>query len=128
MKKIFVLMAMAIVSLGLTGCFTPRYVESSAILYYNNFKNFFISESNSVSFEYKPVGNVSAIVKSGFIKRKWSLASEEDALRLLYDEAKRNKANGIINLKISYGWQYDKNGKIMLLRDIVATGMAIRIY
>jgi ABC-type oligopeptide transport system substrate-binding subunit len=41
MKKVFVLMAMAIVSLGLTGC-GPRYSESSAILYYNDFKNFLV--------------------------------------------------------------------------------------
>ncbi|MDR0699650.1 MAG: hypothetical protein LBG28_10610 [Tannerella sp.] len=85
MKKIFILIA--IVSLGQTSC--KSYKEYSRTLHYDEFKDFSITESNSVNFEYEPVGSVLAIVESGFINRTLSLASEEDALRLLYEEAKK---------------------------------------
>jgi uncharacterized protein YbjQ (UPF0145 family) len=126
MRKIIFVM-IAIVSLGLIGCVSQKkYAEYSKSLFYDEFGKFFITESNSVSFEYKPVGSITAVAESGYSSRKYVIASAQDALRVLYDEAEKNGADGIINLKITYEWFYDKDGKILAAKSVIATGMAIR--
>jgi uncharacterized protein YbjQ (UPF0145 family) len=127
MKKVIFILIAAI-SFGLTGCITKRYAEYSGTLYYDEFDDFFITESNSVSFDYEPIGSVTAIAESGYLKRKYIRATANDALRVLYNEAEKNGANGIINLKITYNWEYDKYGNMISLSSIAVTGMAIRKY
>jgi uncharacterized protein YbjQ (UPF0145 family) len=102
-----------------------RYAEYSSTLNYNEFKGLFISEANSVSFEYEPLGSVNSVVESGYRKRKYIRATAEDALYVLCKEAEKNGANGIINLKITYTWGHDKNGAITRLINVAASGMAI---
>lgn len=127
MKKInFILIA--IISFGLTSCMFKPYIVYSEISYYDEFEGFFITESNSVSFEYEPVGSITAMVENGFLKGKYIKASTKDALRILYNEAEKSGANGIINLKFSYVWEHDKNSNITTLKGVIATGMAINKY
>jgi len=106
------------------------HVVSNIIDYsFFNEKNFFISESNSVSFSYNPIGSISTVVYSGKIPNKqergekvlvkksnddiypdvydnknvvWKDATINDALNEIYKQAISIGANGIINLKIEY--------------------------
>ena len=128
------------------------YVQEASIMDYSQYekKGLFITEANSVSFEYKAVGSVSAKVESGFeviggkkvkaigddiyqkqmtTKTKVSygefVAAPSQALELLYQKSVENRANGIINLKISPITQYTQDyGNV--ITGYFATGMAIR--
>lgn len=129
------------------------YVQEASIMDYSQYekKGFFITEANSVSFEYEAVGSVSAKVESGFeviggkkvkaigddiyqkqmtTKTKVSYgefvaATPSQALELLYQKSVENRANGIINLKISPITQYTQAyGNIVT--GYFATGMAIK--
>lgn len=94
---------------------------------------FFITESNSVSFDYKTLGSVSSYVQSGgkngsyiYTRSKdlqvnQVIMTPRDAIRKLYDEAKKLGANGLINVKVRRIPDY-----ITSLNDgYEATGMAI---
>ncbi len=111
---------------------------------------FFLTESNSVSFPYEPIGSVSAVVESGFevigqnkeqtkddiysyselakLKfGKYKFAEPEDAISELISAAQKLGANGIINLNLRYtGAIYDKNGNIISPSSYVVSGMAIK--
>lgn len=79
--------------------------------YYN--RGFFITESNSVNFDYKPLGSVITYLKDGYkvsrnmlaspLSEKNTKLSVNDALRELVISCQEAGANGIINLKISIG-------------------------
>ncbi|WP_437921504.1 hypothetical protein [Sphingobacterium sp. LRF_L2] len=112
-------------------------------------KGFFITESNSVNFDYKPVSSVVAVVKSGYseskdasvetikpkklptqqtlIMKDFVEASSQVALDKLYEKAQELGANGIINLKISSFTETGRNnqGQPMVLVGYSASGMAI---
>lgn len=124
MKRILLIL---IATISLSSCGMMKYAEYSTTLNYNRFKNFFITESNSVSFDYEPIGSVSSMVVSGYVKSKRIEASADDALEVLYEEARQSNANGIINLKITYEWNRDKSGAITSLKCVSASGMAIRM-
>lgn len=111
---------------------------------------FFLTESNSVSFQYDPLGSVSAVVESGYevigqkkeqsqddiysynelanLKfGKYKFAEPEDAISELITAAKKLGANGIINLNLRYTSAiYDKNGIIISPSSYVVSGMAIK--
>lgn len=109
---------------------------------------FFLTESNSVSFPYDPIGSVSAVVESGYevlgqqknlsrdeiygnsdkIKYgKYKFAEPEDAISELIAAAQKLGANGIINLSLRYSSAiYDKNGNIISPSSYVVSGMAIK--
>lgn len=147
MKKIFIF----VILLTLTSC-GMRYVICTNSIDYSAYTkdNFFITESNSVSFNYDPVGSISVDIFSGLIDNpkkptytikvgaynsaeiynpEWGktppkimkYASYEDALFYLSNRAKKMGANGIINLKFrTIIGQYGQ------IESICATGMAIR--
>jgi len=102
-----------------------RYTETSSILKYNEYGDFFLSESNSVSFSYQPIGSVTSNVKTGYEGKRYIIANAEDALYVLCQEARKNGADGIINLKFTYNWVKLKTGETAL-SDVSASGMAIR--
>jgi len=99
---------------------------------------FFITESNSVNRDYDPIGLVSVYLESGkevsvtkkdggdpvygqdivIKKGKFIDASLEEALEMMYDEARSKGANAIINLKYSYN---------STLNSWDVTGMAIKL-
>lgn len=140
----------------LFSCFTIGkfpYVQESSIIDYSQHeeKGFFVTEANSVSFEYKAIGSVSAKVESGYevvggkkvkaigddVYQKqmatqtkvayggFVSATPAQALELLYQKAKESHANGIINLKLSPITQYTQAyGNV--ITGYFATGMAIR--
>ena len=153
MKKIvFILSVILLMGCSTIGKFP--YVQESSIIDYSQYekKGFFITEANSVSFEYEAVGSVSAKVESGFeimgsnkvravgddiyqkqMETKTKVAYGEfvsatptQALELLYQRAVESRANGIINLKISPITQYTQAyGNV--ITGYFATGMAIKM-
>lgn len=154
MKK---LIMFAILALVLSGCsvYKTPYLSTATVLDYSEYTNkgFFLSEANSVNFEYKALGSVSAVTTGGYevissTDRKnmqddvylssgsskkvkygpYRWASSEDALATLCDKAMEISANGIINIKITYiPATYDpKTGLRATSDSYVITGMAIR--
>lgn len=131
----------------LTSC-APKmqYVASSTYINYQTYveQGMFITESNSVSFEYTPLGSVSAIVFPGYVKatrpsqykyedlngnqqltedyNKWQPADVSDAITLAVDKAKQQGGNGIINFKVQPTSETD--GKTVRYGYLV-TGMVI---
>ncbi len=148
MKKIIIIISVLI----LTSCSVAKYPYkrySSAI----DFKeiigsDFFLTESNSVNFNYDALGSVSAVIESGYevidksnsqtlndyssleeYERrfgKYIQAKPEDAILELILAARKLRANGIINLKIIYTPPaYGNYGILISPSSYVVSGMAI---
>jgi uncharacterized protein YbjQ (UPF0145 family) len=121
----------------LSGCTARRpYLEITSSIDYSEYtkSGFFFTESNSVSFDYTPIGKVTATITSGYVGKEFAKATNEATLWLLHKKALEMKANGIINLEFSYSsGDYVKNNSFLYLDkqnnyydSITATGMAIR--
>lgn len=145
-------------SLALSSCsIIPKtpYQESAVVLDYSEYTNkgFFMTEANSVSFDYKALGSVSAKVQSGYeivqetvrkaikddvygeshdsrkIKYgKYKQAYSDNAIKVLCDKAMEIGANGLINIKVTYipAVRDLKTGLVIDPDAIIVTGMAIR--
>ncbi len=128
MKRI--LFFTAVVMLASCSTYTPmvNFIDYSG---YTD-QGMFLTESNSVSFDYQPVGSINVLLYSGFAKTNQQPASTEtkkekvlsdgvyysgnsaqskgnyqtatiqEALRIAVQEAKSKGANGIINLSFEY--------------------------
>ncbi|MDR1984271.1 MAG: hypothetical protein LBQ28_05545 [Prevotellaceae bacterium] len=150
MKKILVVFVFTALFVA---CSTimPRYSIISGTIDYSYFtkKGFFITESNSVSFEYTPVGSVFTTIYSGetnetgkrelvvkddfypykiyITSKKWKSADVDDALLEIYNQALNIGANGIINLKIQNITSSQQiNGQSISCDGITVSGMAIK--
>ena len=128
--KFLKLLTLSVLCISSASC-TPKF---SSKVYYTDYQRysdagFFITESNTVSFDYIPVGSVvvrqTAGVMSdteiisqnvpekrgydelyGELEKKrhsnsWKLPSDYTALDAVYKVAKEQNADGIINLKIT---------------------------
>ncbi|GFI58127.1 MAG: hypothetical protein OSJ32_05740 [Muribaculaceae bacterium] len=128
--KFLKLLTLSVLCISSVSC-TPKF---SSKVYYTDYQRysdagFFITESNTVSFDYVPVGSVvvrqTAGVMSdteiisqnvpekrgydelyGELEKKrhsnsWKLPSDYTALDAVYKVAKEQNADGIINLKIT---------------------------
>lgn len=121
----------------------PPYKENVLFLDYSYFQqnNFFVTESDAVSFNYDAVGSMHVIINSGYevlnqkivgkndsnddmYKNeggtrtkygKFKVPKVEDAFKLLYEEATKVGANGILNLKIEH-----------VIGELTVSGMLIR--
>lgn len=148
MKKILFI---SLITLLLSSCATlkPPYSRFSNTVDFSEYtrKGFFITESNSVSFNYNPLGSLTSVVQGGYevlgreaissndevygVNAKVTYgefipASIDDALDELYNSARELGANGIINFKLTYyPSEYEKN---VLVRhsSYVVSGMAIK--
>lgn len=119
MKKILTLCAVA--ALMMCSCETAnKFQQSAGFIDYSMFHGMFLTESNSVSFEYLPIGSLYAEEISGeyqIVKKKignneiygdeyavvdgkYRHASPQSALAFAADKAKEMGGNGIINLRI----------------------------
>ena len=143
---------------AITGCsIIPKspYQQSAVVLDYSEYTNkgFFMTEANSVNFEYKAIGSVSAKVQSGYeiigesVRKgmkddiygetydkhkvkygKYKQAFSDDAINVLCNKAMERGANGIINIKVTYlpAIRDLKTGIVIEPDAIIVTGMAIR--
>lgn len=145
MKKLFLIISVVAI---LSSCSSKvLYQSSTGFVNYSAYarNGFFLTESNSVSFDYTPIGSVTATVLSGYLKTKsvtwdkgdgiypstpstskykWQYASVDDAVAALVNIAIEQGANGIINLKIERYDGYDENNARR--EGLLISGMAIR--
>jgi len=128
MKRI--LFFTAVVMLASCSTYTPmvNFIDYSGYID----QGMFLTESNSVSFDYQPVGSINVLLYSGFAKTNqqpaptetkkekvlsdgvyysgnsaqskgnYQTATIQEALRIAVQEAKSKGANGIINLSFEY--------------------------
>lgn len=150
MKKLLSLCLVALI----TSCSTYKvmYNASSGCIDYSTYseKGFFITESNSVSFDYKPMGSLFVEISSGYEKRleknkkyldidghekskteisvgNWINATSKIAFDSLYKRSLDLKANGIINLQTKYYPATYYNNTMVTGDKFIVTGMAIKI-
>lgn len=147
MKKLTYLISVALIFASCSSKMVA--VQSSSALDYTKFEKdgLFLTESNSVSFNYQAIASISALNLSGFKKaadaRKqaakdyfsdietdvklsanWFNATREGVLIDLCKKAKEQGANGIINIKITYiSIPFDKDTN---QTGYEASGMAIK--
>lgn len=88
----------------------------------------FVTESNSVNFDYTAVGSIVATEKGGWVNGRPKRPTTEDALKNIIKELERMGANGIINLNIipSVEMSDDLMSKVFV-SVITVKGMAIKI-
>lgn len=130
MKQLFILIfTLVILNLNLVSCVTltlpplPAPYAFAGIFDYSPLtsKGVFVTESNSVSFDYETIGSLYAISDGGWINKIYV----EPSLDALYNEVLKQldayNANGIVNLKINVsGTVADRTKRYSL------EGMAIR--
>lgn len=146
MKKLHFLIATAFVVV-LTSC-SPKVLYQTNVGYidYSEYakEGMFLTESNSVSFDYTPLGSVSATVFSGNVERtrpdrfnyvdangvrqdekysQWKEATPEDAIEVAVVKAKEQGGDGIINIKIEpFSTVTDKATRT----GLIVSGMVIK--
>lgn len=139
MKKVFF---SALILIFMCSCY-PKMIRSSFVLDYRPFskEGFFVTESNSVSFKYQPIGSVSSELISGATPYyanskspksenvpkstmsdvdKLTYATPDGALKELYNTCVLLGANGVVSLKIT---KYFVKGRTAWS----ASGMAIKM-
>lgn len=149
MKRLFYIFTLLILS-SCSYLRNPVYLESYAIDYktYTD-QRFFITESNSVSFDYKPVSSVHSIFLSGYelkdakkaklqnddiygsskaipqTTNKYIHATEQKVIDELFNKAKSLNANALINLNIKAITYYNPNTKLYVLSGYEGSAMAV---
>lgn len=137
MKKTLAFLTLIIIA---TSCITTsKYTVYTGMVDFKKYndKGFFITQSNSVSFNYEPIGYIATIVYSGMDENKHSTqkktslagpnmgkfhtASNEDAFNELYEKCLEEGANGIIN--VDFSTAKDQQGNIV---SVQVSGMAIK--
>lgn len=129
MKQSFLLI---ITTILLSACSViPKPETNSAVIDYSILSNhnIFASESNSVYFEYKPVGSFSFYAVGGLEDYNNGYKEVNPTIYDLYAEiikkAKDCNANGIINFNVSTRYTYNYGSKYY--RTLEASGMLINI-
>ncbi len=148
MKKFILFVFVAVSLIIFASCMPKRAFTkvSSAVDYTKYSENgFFMTEANSVSFRYEPLGSITAIARSGYevigsddssnfqddtygkpakkVKYgEYRSAYPEDALEERYNKALEMGANGVINLKFTYLSQTNS----LIPEGWMVTGMAIK--
>lgn len=88
----------------------------------------FVTESNSVNFDYTAVGSIIATEKGGWVGGNYQRPSTENALKNIIKGLEDMGANGIINLNISSSVEMSED---LMSKTYVAVitvkGMAIKI-
>lgn len=123
----------------------PMPVKQSVHIDYSYLTNqgIFVTESNSVSFDYEACGSLYVECVGGWVTKKQAVdmqdiyiqksgkyvyvpATIEDAFNLVLDELKALNGNGVINLRITpvseYSALYNVN-----MNKIYITGMVIKM-
>lgn len=136
-----------LLSVLLVGCIPTKRMTRVVTLDLTKYTElgFFITEANSVNRDYDPIGLVSVYLESGkdvsvkkkdggdpiygqdivIKKGKYIGASLEEALEMMYNEARSKGANAIINLQYRYISASSKWGGADSAWDV--TGMAIKL-
>jgi PBP1b-binding outer membrane lipoprotein LpoB len=123
MKRIYLFLIVLLLFL-LSSC-ASKYATYSVVLDYRPYTTdgFLLTESNSVNFEYFPLGSVESFALSGSTSNGYKIAKTEDALNVFVEKYKFLRANGAINLKTTA--IFNKKGEFIIGYRI--SGMAIKI-
>ncbi len=149
MKTITKIILVALIA-GISSCTTKiPYVAVTNYIDYEPYskQGIFITEANSVSFDYTPMGSVTATIKSGYEKKTrvsnsfytdyngvkrtgmekydaFKAATPEDGVALMVESVKEKGGNGIINFHIAPITEIvDKE---IVCTGYLLTGMAIK--
>lgn len=121
------------VLLLITSCTTIEQVRvapktNSSMLDYSQLtsKGVFVTESNSVSFDYETVGSIMVITTDGYINNVYNSPSYTALCNETLNLLAQKKANGIVNLKIEHRSQKREGTLYEIEHSIVLTGMAIK--
>lgn len=98
MRKILLLMLMAI---GLASCVSVQQFTTTTVVDYSEFakQGIFVTESNSVSFDYQPLGSVVSVTQgalSGLVSKS---IDKDKAFMDIAAKVKEIGGNGILNFK-----------------------------
>lgn len=129
----------------------PQFTLYSSFVDYSNYAKdgFFFTESNSVNFNYEPIGSISSSAFSGWsdgsvqviernyndvygesnkvqYKKEWKWADIHDAMDKAVADAKRMGGNGIINLKTQAIWEFNSTLNQEILKGYNVSGMVIK--
>lgn len=138
MKKALLLLSI----LALSSC-TPKFSQYVGMVDFRPYmeEGFFVTRSNSVSFEYEPIGYVEAIVESGndksikvenkykkefeqtyYTSAKWRNATSEDAMKVIVEKSKQVGADALIDIE----FKVITNSSSGNIERVYASGMAIK--
>ena len=100
MKKILLSMLMAI---GLASCVSVQQFTTTTVIDYSEFakQGIFVTESNSVNFEYQPLGSVISVTQaalSGIVSQK---IDANKAFMEIATKVKEIGGNGVLNFKFN---------------------------
>lgn len=144
MKK--VLFAFVLSMVMCSGCQTFEYCQKVNYLDYTYFKerDFFVTETNTVSFPYESLGSISVVVRSGKVYKQsgdeesykpiyqrsasFKYATIGDIYKLVYNSVTEKGGNGILGFKIDYLLPNKFSGKNKSNDGYMITGMAIKKY
>lgn len=139
MKKALLLLS----TFALSSCITPQFSQYVGMVDFRPYmeEGFFVSRSNSVSFDYEPIGYVEALVESGkdksikienkykkefeqtyYSNAKWRSATSEDAMKVIVEKSKQVGADALIDIEFKV-YTYPNTGNIS---KVHASGMAIK--
>lgn len=115
----FLLLLTIIVSMS--SCFPLEQMTVTEIKDYSSLtdKGIFVTEANSVNFDYTPIGSVVSTTLSGIDDLGRYVLNMDKAFDNIAEELLKKEANGLINLKIMSSY-------VNNLYYITITGMAIR--
>lgn len=115
----FLLLLTIVVSMS--SCFPLEQMTVTEIKDYSSLtdKGIFVTEANSVNFDYTPIGSVVSTTLSGIDDLGRYVLNMDKAFDNIAEELLKKEANGLINLKIMSSY-------VNNLYYITITGMAIR--
>lgn len=147
MKQIVCLLILAslVASCSTVNVPSPKQYASCIDYGYLSQKGVYVSESNSVNFEYEPLGSLYVECTGGWVKNNqrsaqssmediyyskgqkvvYQPATVEDAFSQALGELKKLRGNGIINFKINTISEYLPAYQVSV-NKIIITGMCIR--
>ena len=144
LKLLLIMPILALASCTTVNVPAPKQYAATIDYTYLSQKGIFVTESNSVSFDYEPLGSLYVECLGGWVKKKhkdgdvmediymanpgsvmYLKPTIEEAYQLVLSEIKKLRANGVINLKISTVSEFNSTYKVTVDK-IVITGMCIR--
>lgn len=139
MKKALLLLSIFVFS----SCLTPKFSQYVGMVDFRPYmeEGFLVTRSNSVSFDYEPIGYVEAIVESGndksvkvenkykkefeqtyYTNAKWRSATSEDAMKVIVEKSKQAGADALIGIDFKVYANSSTGG----IDRVYASGMAIK--
>lgn len=124
MKKLLLLS----IAVAFASCTTLQYSATTYSIDYAKYTQlgFFVTESQSVGFEYTPVASVGSKIETGYENNnagktnKLTYATADDALAYLVAQSQKLGANAIIGLKLT------NTSTNPMLPSFEASGMAVK--